>query len=73
MGGVSVSVPLVTLLVSLLLPEAGGQGLLLRLPFLRPFSLSSLGGRERERRPDMPVIVRASRVNKVDMGTHSWT
>merc|ERR1712032_384536 len=59
-----------SLLVCLLLHEASAQSqgsFLLRFPFLRPFSLSSLGSlntRERDRRPDKPVIVRASRVHK---------
>ena len=60
------------LLICLLLHEAKAQGqgsFLLRFPFFRPFSLgslSSLNTRERDRRPDKPIIVRASRVHKVN-------
>ena len=59
-----------SLLVCLLLHGARAQSqgsFLFRFPFLRPFSLTSLGSlnnRERDRRPDKPVIVRASRVHK---------
>ena len=66
------SVTLVSgLLLCLVLHEARAQSqgsFLFRFPFLRPFSLDSLNSfsRERDRRPDKPIIVRASRVHKVN-------
>ena len=68
------------LLLCLVLHEirAQSQGtFLFRFPFLRPFSLDSLNAfsRERDRRPDKPIIVRASRVHKVStilLWTLTW-
>ena len=71
MGGASVTL-VSGLLLCLVLHEARAQSqgsFLFRFPFLRPFSLDTLSlnsfNRERDRRPDKPIIVRASRVHKV--------